>query len=223
MEEILKIVLKLIIEEPALIVGNILKSMRSIFLFVISICLYKYYYGDFVLVKNTTELLDFFVSGFFLKPLTIFILAWLFFDLLLNICIEKIFSYLYIDKQSIKAKKEKELLNHAILVKQNKITSKEQLKRFYLFAIYRYCQKQKIIKNITIEKIKKYLTEFKKIEGIEIFNIISLVLTQLMVLLILINKVNIKIVLFLVIFLFLIQFFKSKIIYYKILLEDIIC
>lgn len=221
MEEIIKIALKLIIEEPALIIGNILKSMRSIFLFVISIYLYKYAYGDFVLVKNMTELLDFFVNGFFLKPVAVFIFAWLVFDLFLNVCIENVFGFLYINQKTNAAKKEKEALNKVILLKQTKIKSKEQLKRFYYFAIYRYLKNKLHIKNISTEDIKDNLVNFKKIE-VKLFNTISLAIIQLIILLFLINKDNIIITFSFISIIILIQFLKSKVIYYKILLEDIL-
>ncbi|MEI6489652.1 MAG: hypothetical protein WCP52_11860, partial [Bacteroidota bacterium] len=80
MEELLKLILKVLKDDPYSIIKDLFKAMRTILLIIISAFFYRYFISDFKLVENFNALFLFFISGDFLKPLTVFIITWMIFD-----------------------------------------------------------------------------------------------------------------------------------------------
>lgn len=207
MEEIIKILIKIFIEDPFSIIKNFIKAMRTVLLILISSHFYEKYIYDFTILTDAKLIFDFFMNGEFLKPLFIFILTILLFDKLLNILIERIFGKIFIDKQIkiateittyIKEKKENSMeLQEFIQSTQNKFINKSITILSKIIVINK--------NEINTQEIMANTTQI----DIEKFNVFSLIIVQLNIFLFLISGNHISIIIISLFSIIIIQILKS--------------
>lgn len=98
MNELVKIFVKFITEDPSHLFKTAYKALGIILLLLLSACLYRVIISDFSVVKSIDGLLNFFLSGYFLKSLGIFVLSFFIFEILLGVLITKVLGLIFVDK-----------------------------------------------------------------------------------------------------------------------------
>lgn len=103
-KEVIKSIIEILTDEPISLVRQIIKTMRTIFLILISMTMYRFIIGNFNLVHNIDDLFTYFNNGTILKSLGIFLGTWIVFDVVLMLLINYLTSF-YMDRVVIMAKK----------------------------------------------------------------------------------------------------------------------
>ena len=209
MGALLKFLIELLIQGDAFsIIINIIKTMRTIFLAVISCFIYRYFVSDFTLSKNLEEVFVFFTSGYFLKPLGIFIATWFLFDATLTLILEILFGILFVNKKKKKAMKLISDFTGLESEKQNEIQimADEQFKTFI--------SKKMGSKFVSLFYEHMPIVEEKTIER---FDAVALLIAQLTIVLLFTHMVNIVGTVCLIAFIVALEYMKGVFLSFQII------
>ena len=202
MEELIKAFLKVLKDDPYSVIKDIIKSMRTILLIIISTFMYKYFVSDFVIITTLSQLANFFLSGFFLMPLLVFIITWLIFDVVLNIIMSLFFNILIVNKcKKIAAEANKSLSE---LNKDEKV---DKSKEYTLFK-NDFVRRLFFFREVSNDDIKEVesLMDDSFLSKIDVISIISI---QIIIVICLLGKGNVYSIVGLTILVILFQLLKS--------------
>lgn len=200
MEEFYKLFIKAINEEPIFIVRGIVKLMRTLSTFLISVLIYTSIFGEFELITNIPGIFNFFTDGAFVKPVLTYVAVVLLFDVILNFLLQVVFEFTFVWR------KIKNINKLEVMMKDTKEVNKEALTRL-TGRVIRKCNK-KLIRGSTPE-MKEYAESINEV-SIRRIDITCLIVAQWIVLSILFD-LNIFLILGFAAVLILIEYIKRNI------------